>query len=91
MGCERSACQYYVQWFVDGDGLVFELEAASEGWVAIGLSPDPLMSGGAFDDVIACQATPNDLRVVGKDLNNPSGAKANELDSVSIVLMWLHR
>lgn len=81
--CENTSCNYMARWFRDGDDLLFELTANTDGWVAIALSGDGQMSGAAFDDVIACQAEPGGGRVNAKDMNNPTGMRRNALDMVS--------
>ena len=81
--CENTSCNYMARWFRDGDDLLFELSANTDGWAAIALSGDGQMSGAAFDDVIACQAEPGGGRVNAKDMNNPTGMRRNALDTVS--------
>nr|QHX41471.1 ferric-chelate reductase 1 [Halisarca dujardinii] len=81
-GCVGDACNYLAEWFMDGsDNIVFRMTAATSGWVAIGLSGDNRMSGAEFDDVIACQAEVGGASVNAKDMINPTGARANALDT----------
>jgi hypothetical protein len=81
-GCTESSCNYFVERFEDeGDNILFRMSASTDGWVAFGLSGDNMMSGDEFDDVIACQAESGGAVVNAKDMNNPSGARANALDS----------
>ena len=83
-GCSGNSCNYFAEWFEDeGDNILFRLSANTNGWVALALSGDNQMSGGQFDDVIACQAEVGGTVVNAKDMNNPSGARTNALDSVS--------
>ena len=83
-GCSENSCNYLAEWFEDeGDNILFRLSANTNGWVALALSGDNQMSGDQFDDVIACQAEVGGTVVNAKDMNNPSGDKANALDSVS--------
>lgn len=84
-GCAGTDCNYMARWFREGDYLVFELSASTNGWVAMGLSSDAMMSGAAFDDVIACQAEVGGAVVNAKDMHNPTGQRRNELDAVSRV------
>ena len=84
-GCAGTSCNYMARWFRDGEDLLFELSANTNGWVAMGLSGDAMMSGAAFDDVIACQAEVGGATVNAKDMHNPAGERRNELDAVSRV------
>ena len=84
-GCAGTSCNYMARWFRDGEDLLFELSANTNGWVAIGLSGDAMMSGTAFDDVIACQAEEGGATVNAKDMHNPTGQRRNALDAVSRV------
>ena len=81
--CVGASCSYMARWSRDGDDLLFELSASTNGWVAIALSGDAQMSGEALDDVIACQAEVGGGVVNAKDMNNPTGARRNVLDTVS--------
>ena len=82
-GCEGASCGSMARWFREGDDLLFELSTSTNGWVAIALSSDAQMSGGALDDVIACQAEIGGETVNAKDMNNPTGTRRNVLDAVS--------
>ena len=82
-GCAGASCSYMARWSRDGDDLLFELSASTNGWVAIALSGDAQMSGEALDDVIACQAEVGGEAVNAKDMNNPTGGRMNVLDAVS--------
>ena len=82
-GCDGASCDYMARWFRDGDSLLFELSTRTSGWVAIGISADSQMSGGAFDDVIACQAVVGGGAVNARDMNNPTGSRRNQADMVS--------
>ena len=84
-GCAGTSCNYMARWFRDGEDLLFELSANTNGWVAMALSGDAMMSGAAFDDVIACQAEEGGATVNAKDMHNPAGQRRNELDAVSRV------
>ena len=84
-GCVNTSCNYMARWFRDGEYLLFELSANTNGWVAIGLSGDAMMSSAAFDDVIACQAEEGGATVNAKDMHNPTGQRRNALDAVSRV------
>ena len=85
-GCNRDSCSAYVQWsLVDSDTILFELEASSPGWVAVGVSADQVMGGDGIDDVFACQRDATDDTVYAEDTHNPedqSSHRSNILDSV---------
>ena len=71
------------------DGTIeFQLEAAAEGWVAIGVSADRVMGGNGIDDVFACQRDAMNDIVYAQDTYNPQDqtSRANRRDSVSVLI-----
>ena len=84
--CDRASCDVYVQWAPMGsDSVMFELEGAAEGWVAVGVSADQVMGGDGIDDVFVCQRASGDDTVTARDAYNPQNQspRANNRDSVS--------
>ena len=74
-----------MQWsLVDSDTILFELEATSPGWVAVGVSADQVMGGDGIDDVFACQRDARDDTVFVQDTYNPEkqSPRSNMPDSV---------
>ena len=92
--CDRASCDVYVQWAPMGsDSVMFELEGAAEGWVAVGLSADQVMGGDGIDDVFVCQRASGDDTVTARDAYNPQNQspRANNRDSVSVAFLRKQR
>ncbi|XP_019635011.1 PREDICTED: putative ferric-chelate reductase 1 [Branchiostoma belcheri] len=49
--CTAETCRYAMSYRTEGENVVFELAADTDGWVAVGFSSDRMMNG---DDVLAC-------------------------------------
>ena len=82
--CERDSCLAYAQWTqVDSATVQFELEATSEGWVAVGVSADQVMGLNGIDDVFACQRDGTTDTVYAQDTYNPQSPRGNIRDTVS--------
>ena len=59
------------------------MEGADEGWVAVGVSADPVMGTDGIDDVFVCQRDGSDDTVYAEDTHNPQSPRGNTRDMVS--------
>ena len=74
-----------MQWsLIDSGTILFELEGANKGWVAVGVSADQVMGGNGIDDVFACQRSATDDTVYAQDTYNPEkqSPRSNKRDVV---------
>ena len=81
-GCQRSMCNSFAQWTVDGDNVTFEMEGESSGYIALGLSADTVMGTNGIDDVLACHRDTDGTTVNIKDTYNVVVGRGNNLDAV---------